>query len=126
MKKPLYIIAFILLIVSASYAIYNYQNPNVLTLNGSYQGIVFNENEEEVGIYTLNIEDEKVTLFSTKFNESYSGQIVDLDTDNYDLNFDKFKVPLEILSENEIQLVINNEFYIFQKKSDVSIWEIDG
>lgn len=124
LKKTTYILGFIILIVFSSIAIYRYQSSQSYLLEGSYQGEVLNKKENEVGIYTLNVEDGKVTLFSAVFNESYTGTLKSSESNEYDLTFEAFNIPGFILSDNEIQLFIDEEAYLFHKKSDVPIWEM--
>lgn len=107
----------IILALFGVFAIYNYQNSRDYLLNGSYQAEVFNKNEEEVGIYTINFEEEEVTLFSAAFNESYTGIVNDSsNTNEYELQFDEFEIQCIVISKDEIQLSIEDQEYIFEKK----------
>lgn len=124
-KKSFYLLGFIVFIAVSGYAIYSYRASQIYLTEGSYQGEVLNEKEDEIGLYTLNVEGEKVTLFSAVFDESYSGTINSSDTDDYNFTFEGFNIPAVKLSDNEIQLFINEEPYVFNKKSDVPIWEME-
>lgn len=123
LKKSIYILGFIVLIAVSGYAIYSNRASQIYLTEGSYQGEVLNDKEGQIGIYTLNVEEENVTLFSSMFNESFEGTINSSDTNDYDFTFEEFNIRGVMLSDNEIQLSIDEEPYVFRKKSDVPIWE---
>lgn len=69
------------------------------------------------------IKTQKVTLFSAFFNGSFSGQIVNLNLNEYELHFEEFVLSLLVLSDEDVQLWITDYYYTFYKKSNVPIWE---
>lgn len=125
-KEYFYLLGFIVLIAVSGYAIYSYRASQIYLTEGSYQGEVLNEKEGQVGLYTLNVEEGNVTLFSSMFNESFEGTTNSSDTNDYDFAFEGFNIPGVLLSDSEIQLLINEESYTFHKKSDVPIWEVES
>lgn len=123
MKKIIYMLIAALLIVGVGYVVYTNLYPKRYSLNGSYQGEVLNEQEEEIGMYTINFEDEEVTMFSAFFNESFSGQVVNVNLNEYELHFEEFVLSMLTLSDEEVQLLKTDHYYTFYKKSNVPVWE---
>ena len=76
----------------------------IYSLEGSYQAEVLNTREEEIGIYTINFQDDKVGLFSAYFDESITRNIRNLEDNHYELVFDEFTIECTVLSKDEIQL----------------------
>ncbi|GAA0368456.1 hypothetical protein GCM10008932_20300 [Alkalibacterium iburiense] len=124
MKKVSFLLIILMTIVSG-YAFYNYRSSMIYSLEGSYQAEILNTREEEIGIYTINFQDDKVGLFSAYFDESSTGTIRNIEDNHYELVFDEFKTECTVLTKDEIQLNIYEEDYIFNRKSDVLIWERD-
>lgn len=125
-KKSFYLLGLIILMAVSGYAISSYRASQIYLTDGSYQGEVLNEKEGQVGLYTLNVGEENVTLFSSMFNESFEGTTNNSDPKEYDFAFEGFNIPGVMLSDNEIQLFIDEEPYVFRKKSDVPIWEVES
>lgn len=75
-------------------------------LVGSYQAEILNTREGEIGIYTINFQDDKVGMFSAHFDESSTGTIRNIEDNHYELVFDEFKTECKVLSKDEIQLYI--------------------
>lgn len=64
MKKISFLLLILFITILSGYTIYNFRSTMIYSLEGSYQAEVLNTREEEIGIYTINFQDDKVGLFS--------------------------------------------------------------